>query len=213
MELNWRWGALAGAAAFLVSLFFGVLAGVFLGPLVLRALIGGIVFAVIGMACSELVNRFLPELVEPEARSAAADGSGENVDIVIQDEAEAAETGDGFSDSDRDRSSGDMDNLVEEVEESSVVETGREAAKSASTRFQPGAEPVAVGAALVEDADIDELPDLNRFSGSFVQERFPEAGTARNSPAGSAASGTATDSNPQLMARGIQTLLKKDQEG
>jgi hypothetical protein len=215
MELNWRWGALAGAAAFLISLFFGVLAGVFFGTLVLRALIGGIFFSVIGMACSMLVHRFLPELVEVAGKQTAADVTGESVDIVIQDEAGEAGDGDEYSDLDRSRSSGDRDSLVEEVEESSVVETSGEASRGESAGFRIDAEPVAAGAAevAVEVAEIDELPDLDRFSGSFVPERFPEPGAAKAGPAGSAGSGSPTEKNPQLLARGIQTLLKKDQEG
>jgi hypothetical protein len=207
MELNWRWGAFAGIGAFVISLFFGLVAGVLFGTLLMRALVGGLVFAGVGVGCNVLISKLLPELFETTGNQPISAGGG--IDIVVQDDISSDQTVNMVDDSPgekRETRSMDVDNLVEEMEESTVTDVG-------STEAVPvlkASESESSGALGVEDNVFDELPDLNQYSGSFVSERLPEQGVQKETALESAAT---EDKNPEVLARVVQTLLKRDQKG
>lgn len=89
MKFDWRASAFAAGAAFLLSILAGIISGVPFGALMLRAVLGAVVFAAGAAGVSVLIDRFLPDLKQslanPGARKEAAP-SGGRVDIVVEDE-------------------------------------------------------------------------------------------------------------------------------
>ncbi|MFW5683726.1 MAG: hypothetical protein ACOC1I_02640 [Spirochaetota bacterium] len=88
MRFDWRASAVAAAAAFLLSLLIGIIAGVTFGTLILRAVLGAVVFGGGAVGVQLVMDRFLPEL----RQSVSGDASGETqlgsrVDIVVDDDA------------------------------------------------------------------------------------------------------------------------------
>ncbi len=112
MELNWRFVAIFAGGAFVLSVLSAAIAGVSFGALILRALLGAAVFGGLAVLIQFVIDRFLPELSSPadaggvsrhtarrssaeaagDAEDPAADyaagATGQNVDIVVEEEAE-----------------------------------------------------------------------------------------------------------------------------
>jgi hypothetical protein len=89
MTFDWRTSAIAAGAAFILSLLVGGVGGVAFGALILRAVIGAVVFGVGAAVVSLIIDRYLPDLKQ----SLSAPGGGESeeppgsrVDIVVDDE-------------------------------------------------------------------------------------------------------------------------------
>ena len=112
MELNWRFVAIFAGGAFVLSVLSAAIAGVSFGALILRALLGAAVFGGLAVLIQFVIDRFLPELSSPAdaggaprdttrrgsgeaagdaegpAGDHAAATTGQNVDIVVEEEAE-----------------------------------------------------------------------------------------------------------------------------
>ncbi len=91
MGPNLKFSAYFAGSAFVIAFLTGVLAGVGFGAILLRAVIGAVVFAGIGYASYIVISAKLPELLSGGAATsspAQADGYGQNVDIVVDDDGE-----------------------------------------------------------------------------------------------------------------------------
>jgi len=89
MRLNWRASAMAAGAAFVVSVLAGIVGGVPLGTLIVRALVGAAVFGAGAVATSLVIDRYLPDLKQSVAGSgedAVEQPPGSQVDIVVDDD-------------------------------------------------------------------------------------------------------------------------------
>lgn len=224
-------GVRASAAAGLVALALSVIVAIFsrvpFGILVLRAVV--VSLAVFGLAYGiiMLLKRQLPELFG-DAAPYAAEPSGAVVDISIDDnsdlsfpaaapiaaqappereeaparEAASAREVDGLDQLERE---------VEDLHAESLLprEAGAQAGQGA---------PVRPSVTLDE---LDVLPDMDSMSDSFssevvsglgaAEDDFP-AGTISSGDRGSASSSGAAG-DPAVLAKAVQTLLKRDQKG
>ncbi len=209
MDTSWRTGAVCAAAAFGISVLFGIIGGVGFGTLLLRAAAGAVVFAGLGTGAVLIARRYLPELF-----SAGSDVPGEGIDIIIPDvnpHASADDSTDesglfslsGASDTPGPEGGGgaseEADDLVEELEEIPRTPAG---GPGISIRESSDAdlEPV---------EELDVLPDVGELEKSFAA---PIRGETRGGgSSGGAADGGAGD--PALLAKVVQTILRKEKEG
>ena len=101
MGPNLKFSAYFAGSAFVIALLTGALAGVGFGALLVRAVLGAIVFAALGYGVYIVISTRLPELLSAGAETTSAfqaDGYGRNVDIVVDDDAEDDSLDDGEDD-------------------------------------------------------------------------------------------------------------------
>jgi hypothetical protein len=82
--IRWKIVAIAGGGAFLLSLILGIASGNPFLTILLRALLFGIIFAVLAGGGALFLERFIPELFGSE--SASDTKKRENIDIVLAEE-------------------------------------------------------------------------------------------------------------------------------
>jgi hypothetical protein len=205
MTVHWKLLAGAAGGAFLLSLLVGIVGGVGFGTLLLRALLWAIVFGGLALGADYVLRNFLPELF---SGSSEAEESAENaIDITLEDENPHAPRAE------------------DDVSPSRSVETDHVEDADFDTADGP---PVAVDteeAGPASDDDIEELEevteagsrrsdgDLPSFDG--VESTFASTEPVSSEPA-SAPSGVdvlGTEEDPEVVARAVRTLMKKDQEG
>ncbi len=85
---NFRFILGFAALAVVISLFAGLLGGIPFGLILIRTIIGAAVFALLGAGAWWILQRFIPELLNAEARGTPVQAreSGDEVDIVIPEE-------------------------------------------------------------------------------------------------------------------------------
>jgi len=195
--------------AFILSIIVGIFSGVGIWTIIFRALISGVVFGGIGILIFTLIERFVPELFD-SATVNNVEGAGDfvdekeagNIDILLPDENPHSESDPGLE-----------SGLVEEVEEASVdfeTDSGEEKTENEET-------PKADIMELI--GNVEDLPELEDFSSTYSSEApagsgvedgtengsdFYSGGNSRNQPEGA--------EDPSIMARAVQTIMKKDQE-
>jgi len=189
------WGGIGG---FLFSALLGIMGGVSFLTLIIRALLGGGFLAFLLGSSVWIIERFLPELIQP--LEGVKEG-GNQVDLVIpehnphladreEEGIEPLEGPKGFED------------FVEEVEEVSKP-------LASGNIDQPKGESSVVS---TNEEAIDDLPDLGGFADAFEgqasQQVFPEGARSVKEVDKSLDGG-----DPAVLAKAIQTLLKKDKEG
>lgn len=86
--MNWKGPIVSAAAAFLLSSLIGVISAVSWGALLFRALTAALVFGAGSYGAGILIKRFIPELLEFEARpgSREEEEAVQRVNIVLDDE-------------------------------------------------------------------------------------------------------------------------------
>jgi len=229
MEVNWRVSAAFAGVAFILSILSGAVAGVGFGLLLLRAVIGSVAFAVVGAGISLIIARFLPDLQNLSGNHSAKPNDSDNepgsrVDIVLPAEQSDYDDAEYRRDVGDDEGALDDETLVEEVEELSsadgpiAVETGSHVVRPTHHRAGAGTgtqdeEPVSdEETSELLAADIEELPDIGGLAGSF--ERDPDEtdqrGSRQEDTRRTASSGN-DSADPELIARALRTVLKRDQ--
>ena len=204
MKVNVRLIVAAAAGAFVIAALSAGLAGVPFGVVLGRAVLSALIFAALGVGVSLVISRFLPELEEEVGEESAEHG----VDIVIDDD--DSEAPEGMSGSDDSRPSDEEEGIVDELEESSVPLDQSEEINASDD----GSENTdgAAKTDVIEDVDedtMDRLPDLGGFSSAF--EGDDGAAQVDNSD-WSEDSGAGGGEDPKLIARALQTMLKRDEE-
>jgi hypothetical protein len=204
---DWKLSAIIAAFAFFFSFIAGVLGSVSFGIILFRALFGAVIFGAIGFGISFLLRRYLPEIFESDSHMESEDfvkesdlnenqseitssteltGEMQGIDISIGDEEQKV---DSESALEEDMSVNQEGELVEEMHES-------------------------IGSASMDSvpANIDVLPDMGAFSGSFENTEDTDGN-------GSGKTGAVTldimgeEQDPELVAKALRTMVKKDQEG
>jgi hypothetical protein len=91
---NLRWGIFLSAGAFIISIFLGILSGVGILHIIIRAFIFAIVFFGVGFGMRFLVDSFFPELLFTQGESSLVsedqDESGARISIVLDNKGEYA---------------------------------------------------------------------------------------------------------------------------
>lgn len=199
MKLNLRLIIIAAAGAFLIALISGAVGGVPFGTILGRAILFAVVFAAFGAGVSILISRFLPEL-DASDQSAEED---HDVDIVIEgDEDDEQYRAAGAEDSPR--REGD-DELVDELEES----------PGEFEEDRGGSETRSRSSDVLDDVDdqaLDRLPDLGGFASSFEGSNEASSEFSEESGAGESGPIGPGGEDPKLIARALQTMLKRDRE-
>jgi hypothetical protein len=199
--------AIFAAAGLVLSLLVGVLAGNPFGVIVLRALLFAVLFGGVGAGMQFVVRRFLPELAtaEPSA-DAPADGSpedaetksgGSTIDIVLPEEPMPAE-----------EAGAAMEEPLEELPgtgdtQPAATEAGGTSSPKATTASGAGAAP---GGA----AGLDFLPDIGSMQSGEPAPRATPPRRDRTRPS-DAARDVLERQDPALLARGLRTILKRDE--
>ncbi len=199
MKVNVRLIVATAAGAFVIAALSAGLAGVPFAVVLGRAVLAALVFAALGLGVSLVISRYLPELEEAAGEESAEHG----VDIVIDDDdAEASEDTTGSED--EGRPSDEDDGIVDELEESSTPLEQSEGLDSSEPDN-------AAKSDVIEDVDddtMDRLPDLGGFSSAF--EGDDGAVQVDSTDSGHESDGGGED--PKVLARALQTMLKRDEE-
>jgi hypothetical protein len=187
------WGGVGGC---LFSALWGIVGGVSFLPLMIRSLLGGGFFALLLGGSLWVMERFLPELIQPME---GENEGGNQVDLVIPEHnphlgEKAEEIIEPLSET------REFEDFVEEVEEISKPLT------SANSDTSTGA------SLLTNEETIDDLPDLGGFADAFEGGASPEVLTP-GVHAGHEREKVLDGGDPAVLAKAIQTLLKKDKEG
>ncbi len=242
MEIHWKTVAVFGGIGFFLSLLVGAVSGVSFGTVLLRGVISAAVFGGIGLGLNVLIGKFLPGLVGDEAgeEQAEEDETG-GVDIVIEEEvprtvSEAAALS---ADDDSDESLEEGSSFVEEVEEASSDETGPSAELSKAgngvsaengdesdeademeevEELEEADEDGAGVQAAGVDGEVDSLPDIGDFSGSFSTggDYDGEDGGDTLQSVEYSSGGNAPveilgqEESPENVAKAVQTMLKRE---
>ena len=216
-----RIGFSVGCALFalIVSLFSGIVTGVPFATVVVRALVSALVFAGLGSVAQVAVSRFLPELEQvldgSNVDTQESEAAGEvrpAVDIVVDDSDDESESedesddgllevgdegstynGELQSDRETDGDAEPADDLVAEAEE---VEADQD-------RGLPAAAPDPADS--IDVSGVDQLPDVGGYSDAFEgSEGIASVGESEGNRSSSG-------QDPALMARALQTILKRDE--
>jgi len=208
---DWKMIAVIATLAFLFSFISGLIGAVGFGIILIRAIFGTVIFAAIGYGISILLRRFLPELFEINAETVLeadvnssqkqdepvplTDIPGDvednsHVDISIGNEKEDFAMEMVQSETPGSEKNGKSE-LVDEIEES-------------ETKSDMVQEENSI------PSNIDVLPDMGEFSNSFN-------GIDKIDSSGSAGAATldimGEEHDPELVAKALRTMVKKDQEG
>lgn len=233
MDSSIRASAFAGIGAFALSIIVALLYRVPFGALLLRALLSGLGFAALTYASIWLLNKFLPEIFDASPSSPSIDGSvGRLVDIVLPgaEAGEALVEGDGLMDSrsaetSRARieqtsphslDSGDLEREVASLRSDALIAHDPSDGSSSGGGMAPRP-----SVALDE---LDTLPDLDGFGDSFVESLPGESTTTEGNDRDASRFMGSSDSmptagapdagkDPAVLAKAVQTLLRRDQKG
>lgn len=238
MDSSFRASAFAGLGAFAMSVIIALFSRVPLGALLVRALLSGLGFGGLFFGALWLLRRFLPDLFDDSVMDSAtaSGGTGSLVDIVLpggdEERIEVSDTPD---------NTGQMvaarpPEGEAEVPVSASPDSGDLRREVASLRADtlvasdPGDHAAGDSALLRPSVGLDELdtlPDLDGLSDSFMEAQHGAQGDAEaGAPRGYDPSSLAgvsesmpTAGNPKagtdplVLAKAVQTLLRRDQKG
>jgi len=220
---NFKLGGMAAGAAFVLSFLIGIISGVGIAVVLLKALIFAAVFFALSCLVLWLISQFLPELLNPGEDELGFPISGSKVDISLGDE----QIPGAFPT--------DNSELVDDI-------AGRPAtpAKSAALPLDQGENAEYNGEKGIEDdlgvlespdfapegmmgeVGAEALPDMDGLAETESEDVTDEVAAAdidfessesRRSSSSSKKPGMAGDFNPKELAQAIQTVLKKDDKG
>lgn len=200
--VSWIFTAGSAGFAFLLSFLVGLFSGVGFGSLLLRALVSGLVFALLAVGAEILFRSLFPELL-PAAHGPVPEASGDDefrdatesekqsggaVDITLDDERESAEGG----------------SFVEEIH----------GAAPESAEMDEAAEDLEEIESVESVESMDELPSLDGFSGSFESDYGDDRGEGPSAAVHSHDVDVLgmTESADEV-AKAVKTMMKRDQKG
>jgi len=223
----------SAAAAVVFSLIAGIFGGVPFGLILLRMLIGGIIFAGIGAGIGFVLHKFVPELFDTPEDS--EDETGANIDITVDDAGEepaaeappngrAEDENTEYPDVSVNYSAAEADDEVPELNtaEAEVIEEAEEVGEADFENIgetSNGGEDydmVEEIAAADEDSSEGEnnLPEMDQFNDSFVPvDEIDNGSAAKGFSSGDTVDIMGEEQDPAAVAKAVQTFLKKDQEG
>ena len=200
--VSWIFAAGSAGFAFLLSFLVGLLSRVGFVSLLLRALVSGLVFALLAAGTEMLFRTLFPELLpaapgpvpEDSGDDEAEDGSedekqaGGAVDITLDDERDPAEDG----------------SFVEEIH----------GAAPESAELDDAAEDMEEIESVESVESMDELPSLDGFSDFFESDYGDERGAGPSESVHSPDVDVLgmTESADEV-AKAVKTMMKRDQKG
>ena len=236
MDRDLRASLIASGAAAVLSMIVGIVSGVEFFVLLLRALVGGLLFGGLVYGAFFLLRRYVPDLVaSPEKTESEVEPElGSKVDIVLQGEGPQTEA----------QSPEDLDESMAFTREApspskagrSPVETGadtedflyaNESLLDEPTEAEAVTEEPVASSALEAHAapsgvssgidDLDVLPDLESLSDGFVPLSHEMGGAStheyeESEPRNREPRGKGEGADPAMLAKAVRTLLKRDQE-
>ena len=230
MEIDFRIPAVSAGAAFVLVVLTGAIAGVGFGALLLRAILGALAFAALGVGGEMVAKKFLPELYNtsagvPEDVSGGGDSAdGGTIDITLDEEnphrnldADGAEgsgtttvededIGVGVSDTTEGSDGASINEMdAADVEELETIDEERAESDRSGQVTQP-----TVSKEQSETPRPDGLPSFDGVESAFDTTVVTETESATAS-AGIDVMGQEED--PETVARAVRTLLKRDEEG
>ncbi len=232
MDSSLRASAFAGLGAFLLSTIIAIFSRVPFLVVLLRALLSGVAFFALMYGALFVLMRFLPEMFEEGRVDKTNPTTGSLVDIVIpggEDELHGASSP-GMDDV----AAVQYDGLSAVPAAPAVVlgvnELQREVADLRSDQLvssDPGIAPGGDGIELaprpsVALDELDSLPDLDGLSDAFADSTVPgsgngdvasQIGVSESMPTAGGPSTKDGGQDPALLAKAVQTLLRRDQKG
>ncbi len=212
--MRYRVAAAVACLAFVVALAAGLAGGVRFGTVLLRAIVGGAVFAVLGTAVTALLERFLPELVNGLADSAGpvetpAEAEAPRIDIVLPEENPL-----------EDAIAADLE-PADEAPAEPLEEPGPGLSGPPEGAAEPVGRPSAVEDLTAEplgqsgDTDSGDSDDaLPSLDGLDLEPPAPPSEASRGASGAAGASGAhGARVDPSQAARALKTWLKRDHEG
>ena len=186
-DIRWKFVAVTAILAMAVSLLSGGLSGIGFGTLIMRALIGGILFAGLAAGLNLLIARLFPEILDLYSDTESTgpidgddpESTGTRVDIELPAENPVIPGAD----------EDDRTSFQQPVPEGSKP---TESAEAGDDEGVAAAEPVG---------------DLDRFSGDFSD--VDEEGSSRSSKG----DGVMGDHDPEEIAQAIHTVISRDEKG
>jgi hypothetical protein len=209
--------AIFAAAGLVLSLLVGLLAGNPFGVMIVRAILFAILFGGMGAGMQYMVRRFLPELAGRDAAETAGLGGGgaearpegSTIDIVLPEEPPPAGAA-------ADERAEPLEELPGMGEGASAVEELDGTEPAAEAAPAPASAPAApYGGPIRGKGGLDALPDIGLMSGDAApvgqrSEARMRPASARAKPA-DAAREVLERQDPALLARGLRTILKRDE--
>jgi hypothetical protein len=219
---------MAGGFGFVFSLLVGIISGAGLPLVLIRPLIFGCVFFILGGGAWILINNFVPELLFPapgeEGSPEAAPSPGSRVDISLDDGLESA-----LPEHYRNSGSGDevgniadlLNGKMSPENNTGMDQKGEDGyTKNSGAGFQTEASASNPGspAASGEDGDdsLTVLPDLDSMAEAFIPSSAETAESPADlplpvrSPSGNKPQGLQGDFNPKDLAAAIRTRINKE---
>ncbi|MDR1375077.1 MAG: hypothetical protein LBJ24_08920 [Treponema sp.] len=200
---NPRLYAIAGGAAFVLSLLIGLISGAGFLMVLLRALAFAVVFALFAGGAYWVIGQFLPELLSSGSEEEIP---GSRVNISV--DGDGVEEYGGALDPNSDSFGENVLGLDQKAEEGYTTR-GEVAEKL------PAGSSVSIAVPAAADADgsgeVDTLPDLDAIAEAFIPsiEDDQLQGVSRP-PSGNRPEKLDGDFNTKEMASAIQTILKRD---
>ena len=199
MKIDWRISAIAAGSAFLLSVVIGVIGNVSFGVLILRAVTAAGVFGVGAIGVTIVIDRYLPELRRASAASAGS-ATGNTVDIVVEGEDGFETVADGPDENGEEP--GVVDNGVGELPDDDPDGVLEEVEESAGSGETMTSEIDGEVEEIEEIASGDELPNVDSMADSFTEIPLGEDSGDESLDSGE---------DPELMARAIRTVLKREE--
>ncbi|MCD6396314.1 MAG: hypothetical protein J7L71_02120 [Spirochaetaceae bacterium] len=199
---DWKMIAVIATLAFLFSFISGLIGSVGFGIIIIRAIIGAVIFAGIGYGISILLRKFLPELFEAQIESDLV--SEENLPQKQEDSVEGKPQIDISIGSDKEDFAMEMAAVDNSGLETNVDSALVDEIKESKSDVDEVAEDSLI------PTNIDVLPDMAEFSNSFNSTEDID---------GSGSTEAVTldimgeEQDPELVAKALRTMVKKDQEG
>lgn len=232
MDKDLRVSLVAAAAAALLSALIGVIAGVAFLALVLRALMGGLIFGGAVYGCILLLRKNLPGLFEAKGAESGAAGAqdqarGSSIDIVLPEEAVSAESFSplegvaGFDEPSPPRRRAPAGEGDEEAAELAPVDEDSLLEPEKTRPVEPSREAARDRGLSAGFEDLDVLPDLEGFSDAFTSAEFSSSREGAGSAKGDETSYHKNSGSrpgqegldPAALAQAVRTILKRDQKG
>jgi hypothetical protein len=192
-----------------VSLLAGIIGGNPFGIILLRLVLSAVVCAGLGLGVNLIIRKYFPEL--STTPSAAENGGGEEVDIVIDEDIPMAE--ERAEVQGEDAQGQDLPLVQEEAEGSEQVLMPGEPEEDvlpledADEEIQFLAEEASSAEPVSEFEDLDALPDIEQFDPA-AEENVSKPRESRMNPQ---VEQVVRDQDPESLARAVRTFMKKDQ--
>jgi hypothetical protein len=223
--INLKWSGIAGGFGLLFSFLVGVINGAGFPLVLIRALIFGIVFFILGGGIWMLINNFVPELLFPGEEEGLSSESrpGSRLDISVGGGQESA-LPELYGNSGAEEEVGNISDLLNGTispgNNTGMDQKGEDGyTDNSGTGFQSEVREPSSGPPVSAPGDYDSagvLPDLDSMAEAFIpSSEGPVEGPAdrpppERKPSGNKPQNLKGDFNPKELAAAIRTKINKE---